>query len=384
MAAGAPAEWRTDIQGMRAVGSLLVAIFHIWVGGVSGGVDVFFVVAGYLMTGSALREIAKTGSYDMLSAWTRLTIRLFPSLILCLAAVFVLTFAFAPRPVLADAFRLLAAAAAYVHNWYLIWLGLHPLPRSEVQHMTQHFWAIAVIGQAYLLMPLLLGGAVRLGSDIVAKRRAIGVLLAAIVAASFVYGVIRTAHAPDAAYYDLFARLWEFAIGGLVALRPNIGKAAPPQVAAAASWAGIALLLTFGALIGSWANMPGFVSLWPSAAAALILIFGRTADVRNAGWLLSRAPLVWLGSLSYGIYLWHWPFTIIVLDRLKWQSISIPVGVAIIVAAIAMSWLTRVLSRRILSASWLKASPRRTSLLLTSVLLTIAIVSLLVSLDFRG
>jgi peptidoglycan/LPS O-acetylase OafA/YrhL len=358
---------------MRVVGALLVAIFHIWIGGVSGGVDAFFVVAGFFMTQSAVREIEATGRFGVLAVWTRLSIRLLPGFIICLVGVTALNFLFLDRQVWSDAMKHVAASALYVHNWYLIALGADTTPNSSFQHLTQHFWAISIIGQAYLLMPVLLAAAVRLPCGSHARESVLLAVLAGVTAISFAYGLRATLRDADAAYYNLFARFWEFSIGAMIAAAPGLTRRASRWIAAPGSWLGLGLLTTCGIAIGTTASFPGTASLWPVTAAALILLFGRQDDAANAGWLLSRRPMRRLGSLAYGIYLWHWPLCALVLEAVRWESLSLWTGIAIILASIALAWISEKLARLVLGTRWLSASPRRTGLLLAGCLVMIAL-----------
>src|SRR5690606_2809951 len=154
--------------------------------------------------------------------------------------------------------------------------------------------------QGYLLLPLLLAAIVWLaGGDAVRVRRAAAAALAAVTALSFAYGLDATLRNPDAAYYALLPRLWQFTIGAMLALVPAAGPRLPRIAAAAGSWLGLALLVSCGFLIGGWATFPGLAALWPTAAGALVLSCGREDDPVNAGWLLSRRPLQALGNYSY-------------------------------------------------------------------------------------
>jgi peptidoglycan/LPS O-acetylase OafA/YrhL len=372
MVRGRP-DWRSDIEGMRAVGALLVAIFHIWIGGVSGGVDAFFVAAGFFMTQSAMREIEKTGGLDVVAVWTRLSIRLLPGLIICLVGVIALTFLFLRRQVWPDAMKHVAASALYVHNWYLIALESDTSPNSSFEHMTQHFWAISLIGQAYLLLPMLLAVIVRIRCKSISRASVLMAVLAGVTTISFVYGLHATLRDADAAYYNLFTRFWQFSAGAMIAAAPGIVRRTTSRwIAMPGSWLGLVLLTTCGIAIGTTASFPGTASLWPVTAVTLIILFGRQDDAVNAGWLLSRRPVRRLGSLAYGIYLWHWPLCIIVLEAVKWESLSLWTGTAIILAAIALAWISEKLGRLMLATRWLRASPRRTSLVLLGCLVVIA------------
>ena len=369
-------ERRGDIQGLRAMSALLVAAFHLWFSGVSGGVDVFFVVAGYFMAQSAFRRIDAEGRLRVVPVWRQLALRIFPNLIVCLIGILAMVLLLFEGPVRADALRHVIASALYLENYYLVWRALDPAGWPSMQQITEPLWALGLIGQAYLLLPPLLAlVAWRSRGRPGRIRRRARQTLAAIAIASFAYGLAAMAYNSEAAYYALLPRLWQFALGALLALTfvPQPSRA----VAAAGSWLAVALLVSCGFVL-SFNHFPGLASLWPATAAMLILTLGRQSDPLNAGWLLSRAPLRRLGDHAYGFYIWHWPLAFPLLVANDWRPLSWTAGAAVIAAAFAMAAAVDAGTRRIMAVPAIAARPAAASVALVAMLLLIAAASALV------
>lgn len=239
---------RLDIQGLRAVASLLVASHHIWFGTVSGGVDVLFAVGGYLLALSLIGEIERTGAVDVPRTLWRIAQRLFPMAALVLvvagAVALVASGPLAFGRVLSDVF----ASATYWENWRLAADGTDYVAAGHDKSPFQHFWAMGVQGQFTALAVLAAAGFALVGGRRMRDARlGFGLLLAAVAAASFGYALLRLSIDPVGAYYDTFARSWELALGGAAALLLT-RIPLPGRLRAALAAVGIALVLTAGRL----------------------------------------------------------------------------------------------------------------------------------------
>ena len=312
MAPTAPADpraaFRTDIEGLRAVAALLVAVYHIWLGRVSGGVDVFFVIAGFLVTGTLLREIRRTGGVSPGRFFGRLLTLLLPNALTVLLTVLVATMVLLPVTRRADVLREVAASALYAENWLLIANSVDYLARDRDDSPLQHFWAMSIQGQFYVIWLLLAVLAVATGAPRAIRRR-LALLILLVTVASFAVSVALTSLNQPVAYFHTAARAWEFGVGGLLA----VGMARVPVLATrmqtVLGWAGLGLILTTGALLPVASAFPGVAALVPVVGATLILLTGRGGP-GTAARLLSSRPLVSLGSVAYAIYLWHWPLLV--------------------------------------------------------------------------
>lgn len=305
----APKRFRADIEGVRAVAALLVAIYHIWLGRVSGGVDVFFVIAGFLITGSLLRGMQRTGRVDVGRFLGRLAIRLLPNALTVLITVGVATVLLFPLSRQQAVMREITASALYVENWQLIANSVDYLARDAEDSPVQHFWAMSIQGQFYLIWVALAL------ISLVGARRAIGrrfiALMALLTLVSFVISVTMTWTDQPVAYFHTATRAWEFGIGGLVA-----GLVAVPRLSERgqriAGWSGLVLIVCTGMVVPVSSAFPGIAALLPVTGAVLILL-GGTPSRHSVASVLSSRPLVSLGGVAYAIYLWHWPLLVFYL-----------------------------------------------------------------------
>lgn len=350
----AKADYRPDIEGLRAIAAVLVATYHIWLDRVSGGVDVFFVVSGFLMTTTLLKQVERTGWPRPLGYLGRLARRLFPlAAVVLLATLLVSLILFRGGGVELDE---VVASALYYENWHLAFDAVDYLAQNESHSAVQQFWAMSVQGQFYLIWLALFAivgtavfAAVRRGADrAAAARRATLAILGVVVAASFALSVWHTAADQVFAYYDTFDRVWEFGAGGLVALVAARFRA-PNWVRQAMSWLGIAALVACGLVLNVQAAFPGYAALWPVGAAVLILLSGAGAGVRSVNWLLRQRPLVWIGGFSYALYLWHWPLVAFTREWLREPTLGPKAGIAVLAASLVLAWATtRLIERPVL------------------------------------
>ncbi|MPZ12285.1 MAG: acyltransferase family protein [Kiloniellaceae bacterium] len=339
---------RGDIQGLRAVGALLVAIYHIWVGRVSGGVDVFFIVSGYLLIGSLGRQAASGAPINLFHFATRLARRLLPASLFVIAVIVASAPFWLPKTRWLGTTYQFAASTAYVENWYLAFASIDYLARSQIGSVVQHYWAMSAQVQALLIL------AACLAALTLVRRRVspITVLsfLVGISALSLAYSIYATQRNQAFAYFDSFARIWEFALGGIVALvLPRLSLTATQRVVG--GWLGFALILSCGILLEVSTVFPGYAALWPTLAAAAILLCGEGPPLRyGVERLLAAPPLVWFGNISYSLYLWHWPVLVIYLTLWGESSAGIAAGFGVLAVSIVLAYLTTQLVERPMTA----------------------------------
>lgn len=364
--------YRPEIEGLRAVAALLVAVYHIWVGRVSGGVDVFFVVSGLLITTTLLGQLDRFGRVRPLLFLGRLVRRLLPSALIVLLATLIMTWTLLPEALRARSLREIAASALYAENWHLAFAAVDYLDRDDPATPVQHFWAMSVQGQFYLLWAVVFLGAWLLARH--AARKAAFAIIAALTVLTIGYSVWFTAVNQPFAYFSTFTRVWEFGLGALVAFF-LVRVTLPRTAALVLGWLGLAAIVLCGAVLPVGESFPGAVALIPVGAALLILFSGVGRDQPgHATWLLARRPLVWLGGFSYGIYLWHWPLLVIFRDLTGTPDVGILPGVTIIALSIVLSWLTtRLVERPIRSAG--DGSPRRRLVTSIALIATAAVLA---------
>jgi peptidoglycan/LPS O-acetylase OafA/YrhL len=300
--------FRADLEGLRGVAILLVLLFHAglpWMTGGFIGVDVFFVLSGFLITGLLYREIMRDGSLDLRAFYARRARRILPaSLVVIVATLTAAAFLLDPL----DLSRVAndgTAAALSVANLRFAAGAMDYFDASTTPSPLLHYWSLGVEEQFYLVWPALLLIATRL------RWRRLGVAwtLVAVIVASFGASLVLTDAAAPWAFYSLPARAWQLALGGLLSLGtlPNIRLVRWPL--AALSWAGMAAIVAAGVAFDATTTFPGWFVLLPSAGAAAVILGG---DRRHSiGALLATRPLRFLGRISFSLYLVHWPLLVL-------------------------------------------------------------------------
>lgn len=342
-------EYRPDIEGVRTLGAILVAVFHIWLGGVSGGVDVFFVISGYFMATGLQSLYEKNKNISILEHYQRFLLKIAPQAVVVLGVLLLLSF-FVINPIsFLSLLNDIAASAVYMQNWQLIEVGLNYLSRTESLNLLQHFWAIAIIGQVYFVWPLL----VKLAETIakyssLSNVRSLFFLIVFLSFVSFAWALYSVDRHSQSAYFNSFSRYWQFGAGSIIGLLPLLRNKLNPRLADALSIAGLFLLLTCGYLIGNSDQFSGVASIWPVTAAVLIIIAGNNKSSINAGRLLSAKPLLWLAPLSFGIYLWHWPLFAIYMEYSRGSAPSLLAGAGILIAAVMLAKILKLLTDALL------------------------------------
>lgn len=334
--------FRSDIEGLRAIACLLVAIHHIWLGQVSGGVDVFFVIAGFLITNMLLRQLSNHGRIISRQFLGRLGRRLLPASVTVIIATVILTFAFFPRTERLSVAEQSVASLFYFQNWFLAFNAVEYAGTDESRSPLQHFWAMSTQGQFYLIwLAIFLFAAMLIRKSRGNAQKILLSILAPASLVSFTYAVHSVTQAPAFAYFDTFARLWEFGVGAIVALLlPRLALSSPAR--AIITVFGIVAILSTGFIFTADAGFPGWPTLLPVAGAVAVLL-GGTGPASEQSWpnrVLSLPPLVWLGGIAYGIYLWHWPLLITAQNILGVSRLGFRGGLIIIAASIILAWLT--------------------------------------------
>jgi peptidoglycan/LPS O-acetylase OafA/YrhL len=313
--------FRADVEGLRAVAILLVVAAHANIERLAGGfigVDVFYVLSGYLITGLLLQEIAATNRLRLSEFYARRLRRLLPGLLVMLVCVFALGSLLIAPTNQPDQAKAGIAASFWVSNLYFAFSRLDYFAAGLESNLFLHTWSLGVEEQFYLVWPLILGVLLRTsinGSASVDVRR-LRRWLAAIFAISLAMCVVLTPVAPRFAFYLMPTRAWEFALGALVFLKTGAPQIRPDGVAAQpeatgpipnlAGWLGLGLIVATAVLLGDRVAYPGAWALLPSlgTAAVLAACAGRSSSV---GRLLASRPLQEIGHVSYAWYLWHWP-----------------------------------------------------------------------------
>ena len=334
-----PGGYRPHLDGLRAVAVLAVLLYHYHVPGFGGGyvgVDIFFVISGYLIGRILIAEI-EGGRFSLADFYARRVRRLLPALLL-MAAVVTAASGWLLMPRDFDRYgQSLATMMAGLSNVYF-WLVSYGYFRPVTDTMPLlHSWSLAVEEQFYLVFPLFLALFLRLGRRWAAAAMGLAFLLSLLLA------VWMAPRWSDAAFFLPMARGWELLLGALLALRLETTgtrpRAPPPSVAAAAGLAGLALMGFAITRFDAGMPMPGLPALVPCGGAAL-LIWSGASGANPATRILAAPPLVWIGLVSYGLYLWHWPVWVL----LRHHALQAPLGPGWTLAAAALAFAAAGLS----------------------------------------
>jgi peptidoglycan/LPS O-acetylase OafA/YrhL len=330
-----------EIDGLRGVAIALIVAYHIWFRRVSGGVDVFLLLSGFLITWTLVRAVERHGRVRFIPFYARIVRRIFPPALVVLIGVVVATVVWLPqtrwRATLGD----VVASAVYAVNWRLAGNSVDYLASRDAASPVQHYWSLAIQGQFYLAWPLLIAAAALLaGWFTVRLRTTLLVLLGTVFVVSLGYSVQRTAADPVYTYFDTFARIWEFALGGLLVLALPYLRLAR-AVSVPLGWLGLAALVTGGMVFDGGDEFPGWAALWPTLAAAALIATAGSGSRVGVDRLLRTRPLSRLGDLSYALYLWHWPVLICYLAVTGLPRATLRGGLLIIAGSVTLALVTR-------------------------------------------
>jgi peptidoglycan/LPS O-acetylase OafA/YrhL len=336
---------RDDLQGLRGLAILLVVLGHAGVPFLQGGfvgVDVFFVLSGFLITGLLLSQVATHGRVSLSEFYVRRARRILPAAALTLVVTDVVAFRLLnfvrAKAVVTDSLW----ASIFGANFHFASERSDYFARTRPPSPLQNYWTLSVEEQFYLVWPvvlaLLVAGAIFLGRRRTAPppvtRSVVSYSIVAIAAAglaSLAWSIYSTQTSPVVAYFSTFSRVWELALGAGLALAATRVTRVPQCLRAASSWAGLGCIVAAAILFSGRTPFPGYAALLPAIGAALVIAAGSR--------FLSIAPLRYLGDRSYALYLWHWPVLVIALDysghQLSTGAKLLLVGVAFLLSIVS-------------------------------------------------
>lgn len=338
---GVSAGFRADIEGLRAVAILMVLLYHLGIRQASGGfagVDVFFVISGFLITGLLIKEMDRTGSVSLLGFYARRAKRLLPAAALVLLASAVATYLVFPKTRWQEAAGDILAAATYVINWRLAFRSVDYLAEDSEPSLVQHFWSLSVEEQYYVVWPALLGLGLWLLRGRVAPRNLVWGVLLLVGLPSFAWSVYQTPVEQGPAYFSTATRMWQLAVGGALALSGGYLGRLPGALAGALGWAGLLAIVATTLFVTPQVLWPGYAAALPTLGAAAIIASGHVQSIRGVGRLLGNRPMIHIGALSYSLYLWHWP--LILVAQATYGELTWALRGAVVAASYVLAWLT--------------------------------------------
>lgn len=366
-ASTAPARFRPDIEGLRALAVLLVIGNHLlgWPTGGFIGVDVFFVVSGFLITGLLLREKERTDTFSFREFYARRMRRIFPMATLVLVATvavgFLVYFADQAEQTLVDALW----AFAFLENWHLAAVGTDYFHLADSVSPVQQYWSLSVEEQFYLVWPALLWAVWAVGHRVAPTswhrvkglRLAPAAVLAVITVMSFAWAVRQTSEQPTVAYFSTFTRVWELGLGALLAVVAPVLVQLPSRFRAPLAYAGLGAIVAGAFLITEASAFPGPWAAVPVLGAVLVIAAG-TGGTPPPLPVLHNAVAQYLGRISYSLYLWHFPVIVFLFLVLTPGPFGYLLALAITLGLAAASY--RWIENPIRHSDWL--SPGRGAL----------------------
>lgn len=323
-------DYRPDIDGLRAFAVLSVVLYHAFPQVLRGGyvgVDIFFVISGFLISSILFNEMTK-GQFSFTTFFCRRVRRIFPALAVCLAAVLVYGFVSLTPPELAQLGKHVFFGAGFLSN-IVLWSESGYFDNAATYKPLLHLWSLGIEEQFYIFWPALLWLVFRL------KAR-LGRLLAVLFVTSFTINIALSITNIAADFYLPFSRFWELLAGAGLAWRRQVVLS--PNVRSWISCAGMAALLTSAALFTAEMRFPGWLALLPVAGAAALILAGPKAAVNRV--LFSNRTVVFLGLISYPLYLWHWPLISYAYVIRLGKAPTPLMAMALVAASFLLAWVT--------------------------------------------
>ncbi|AKJ11364.1 acyltransferase [Streptomyces incarnatus] len=303
--------YRPDIQGLRAVAIMMVVTMHVGILDIHGGVDVSFVLSGFLIGSQLIAEIDRTGRVSLSKFWARRMRRLAPGMAVVVITTAAVAWLYASplrfRTTMKDG---LSAALSFM-NWRLVETGTDYFAGDGTQSPYQHFWSLGIEEQFYLAAPVVLVVTVWLSRRILRNRVLLGLFLTAVVGGSLYLSVEQTASNQPLAYFGTQTRVWELASGILLALGAPLLSRMNQGLAAVITWAGLATTIGTALLITKETPLPGYAVAGPVLGACMIIAGGCAHPRLGVETILHNPVTDYIGNVSYGWYLWHWPILVL-------------------------------------------------------------------------
>lgn len=358
------ARFRKDVEGLRAVAVLLVMLYHAGLALPRGGfigVDVFFVVSGFVITAGLLRELDSTGRISLMTFYGRRAKRLLPAAGVVLVVTALMSWWMVSRVQWRTIGGDILGSGAYVVNWVFSARSVDYLAEDVEPSPVLHFWSLAVEEQFYLIWPVLLIFLSVLTAQWTWRGSTRATLalgtFAVLVLPSFLFALWMSSARPQEAFFITPTRLWELGIGALVAIGAATWRRLPVRPAVWLAWIGLAAILVSAVVADSGSTWPAPGALLPTLGTAAVIIAGFSARRQGVPVLLGMPIMVQIGALSYSLYLWHWP--LLRFATWQWGELAAWQGLLVVVFSALPAWLSyRWVEQPIRKSRRIAASPR--------------------------
>jgi peptidoglycan/LPS O-acetylase OafA/YrhL len=308
---GTPRAFRPDIEGLRAIAILVVVLDHFGLAVHGGyiGVDVFYVISGFLITSHLFGELSGSGRISLTRFYARRVRRILPAATVVIIATLLAAWAWVPPLEIHSEGLDAITAALFCINYRIAETGANYFANTSPSPF-QQYWSLAIEEQFYALWPMLLLAITWPTRRVLSSRRAVSTFLIIVIAGSVYFSVTLTETSPSWAYFGLQTRAWELAVGALVAVNAERLSRALRRVAGPLSWVGFAAIIGAALHYTGTTSYPGIAVTLPVIGAALVIAAGLAAPRRGAETILGLGPFQYVGRISYSWYLWHWPVLI--------------------------------------------------------------------------
>ena len=368
---------RKDIQGLRAVAILTVLFAHanfpLFAGGFVG-VDIFFVISGFLITGILIKEYSSQGRISISNFYARRARRIIPAATIVIIATVILSTIILGREGSVSTYWEAIWSSLFVNNWYMAFVGVDYFSLGATPSPLQHFWSLAVEEQFYLIWPTLI-----ILLAFFAKKTqknnlkvALTIALTLIIIASLTWSIYQTNAEPTIAYFSTLTRVWELAVGALLAVvahKITINK----TFRTVALYAGLIMIMVAVFGFNENTSFPGYAAILPIFGATLVLLSGTNKNA-NFNQILTNKFMVWIGGISYALYLWHWPM-LILWETKTGEKPSFFIALCLIIISTLLAWVSTTFIEDPLRLSlWWKSRKILTNILgLVLIISTIAL-----------
>jgi peptidoglycan/LPS O-acetylase OafA/YrhL len=338
-----------EVQALRALAVLLVVVYHLWPNRLTGGyvgVDVFFVISGFLITSHLRRELDRTGTLSLRAFYARRARRLLPAALLVLLVTALASSVLLPVSRWAATAGDVLASTFYVQNWALAGRAVDYSASQDAASVVQHYWSLSVEEQFYAVWPVLVLFLVWVARRTGSRRSLVLPGIAVVTAASLAWSVYWTATAPAAAYFQTPTRIWELGVGAVLALALT-GDSVTAWLrtgtvrAVVLRWGGFAAIAVAAVTLSSSSPFPGWLALLPVLGTAAVIAAGDTGPHDPSTRLVELRPTQFVGDVSYAVYLWHWPLIVLVPFALA-RPLTTVDKLLVLAACLVLAWLTRL------------------------------------------